>query len=200
MKKSTKGVIAASAAGVLLLGGAGSLAYWTAEGSADGGSITAGELKLADGECGDGWVYAPGSAGAGDAVTLFVPGDTVRQVCTFDLTATGDNLAATIAVPTSFTPTETPTLTSADFTVTGAFEISDNATPTPVTRTIANGGTVTSADNGSTITATIDVTVPFGTDEDGTPVVNGNDTQNLLAEFSDITVGLTQDDPNEVQN
>ena len=44
MKKSTKGAVAAAAAGVLLLGGAGSLAYWTADGAADGGSITAGGI------------------------------------------------------------------------------------------------------------------------------------------------------------
>ena len=33
MKKSTKGAVAAGAAAVLLMGGAGSLAYWTASGT-----------------------------------------------------------------------------------------------------------------------------------------------------------------------
>ena len=194
MKKSTKGALAASAAGVLLLGGVGSLAYWTAEGTADGGAITAGDLKLTAGECGDDWVYAPGSASAGEPVVLFVPGDEIRQVCTFELQATGDNLSATVALPTTFTPTETPAATSAEFTVDGGFAIAGG---TPANdRTIANGGTITSADDGSTITATIDVTVPFGTDEDGTPIVNGNDTQDLMAEFADIAVTLTQVNPN----
>ncbi len=39
MKKSTKGALAAAAAGSLLLGGAGSLAYWTDAESITGTSI-----------------------------------------------------------------------------------------------------------------------------------------------------------------
>ncbi len=194
MKKSTKGALAAGAAAVLLLGGAGTLAYWTADGNADGGSITAGTLTLTDGACGDDWVYAAGSASAGDAVVLFVPGDVVSKVCTFDLEATGDNLEATIALPTTFTPTETPAATSAEFEVDGAFAIAGGVVPND--RVIANGDSVTSDDDGSTITVTIDVTIPFGTDETGAPIVNGNDTQGLLAEFDDITVTLTQVNPN----
>ena len=46
MKKSTKGALAAAAAGSLLLGGAGSLAYWTDAETVGGGSIASGHLKL----------------------------------------------------------------------------------------------------------------------------------------------------------
>ncbi len=67
MKKATKGAIAAAGAGVLLLGGAGTLAYWTADGAAAGSDITAGDLDLTAGTC-SGWTYASGAAGTGAAV------------------------------------------------------------------------------------------------------------------------------------
>lgn len=51
MKKSTKGAVAAAATAVLLLGGGTSLAYWTATGTAAGGSITAGTLTLSAATC-----------------------------------------------------------------------------------------------------------------------------------------------------
>lgn len=175
---------------MLLVGGVGSLAYWTADGEADGGTITAGDLKLADGVCGADWVYADGAASAGDPVTLFVPGDQITKQCTFALEASGDNLEATVAAPTSVTYTA-PGTTSLSLTADTTFAIDG-----PNARALANGATVNSEDDGSTITATFDVTIPFGTDESGTPIVNGNDTQNLTATLDTLTVTLTQDDPN----
>lgn len=193
MKNSTKGALAASAAGVLLLGGAGSLAYWTANGSAEGGDITSGELKLTDGTCDDDWVYAPGAAGAGTDVALFVPGDKVTKQCTFTLTATGDNLAATIDAPSAVTYTAPSTATTLSLTADTTFTIG-GAAGTPAA--IADGGTVTSANNGDTITATFVVTIPKGTDQSGAPVVNGNDTQSITASLDTLTVGLEQVAPN----
>ena len=78
MNKTTKGSLAAGAAAVLLLGGAGSLAYWTDAASIDGGSITSGTLTLDAGTCA-GWTYSDGAAGAGKTVELFVPGDLVTN-------------------------------------------------------------------------------------------------------------------------
>ena len=46
MNKTTKGAIAAAAAGALLLGGIGSLAYWTDSDPVGGGTFTAGSLSL----------------------------------------------------------------------------------------------------------------------------------------------------------
>ncbi|MCW2830433.1 MAG: hypothetical protein JWP31_1125 [Aeromicrobium sp.] len=190
MKKSTKGALAASAAGILLLGGAGSLAYWTADGDAEGGSVTAGELKLTDGDCTGGWVYADGSASAGDPVTLFVPGDKITKDCTFDLVATGDNLAATIDVPATVPVTDTPDGTTLTATADATFSI---ASGSPVVeRDLDDADTVTSADDGGTITATFVVTIPFGNET----TINANDTQEVLAELDTLTVSLTQVDPN----
>src|SRR5687767_11072956 len=46
MSKTFKGAGAAIVAGVLLIGGAGSLAYWSDAEGVTGGSISSGELKL----------------------------------------------------------------------------------------------------------------------------------------------------------
>ena len=184
MKKSTKAAIAASAAGVLLLGGAGSLAYWTADGAADGGDITAGTLTLTDGTCDADWVYATGNPGADTAVGLIVPGDVITKDCTFTLAATGDNLKAAIGAPASVTYTPSTASTSLDLTAATTFDV--GGTP------IVDGGFVTSANDGDTITATFTVTVPFGTDETGTPQINANDMQGITATLDELTVTLTQ--------
>lgn len=190
MKKSTKGALAASAAGVLLLGGAGSLAYWTASDSVDGGTITSGELKLTAGDCDD-WTYAAGAASAGDPVALFVPGDKITTTCTFALVASGDNLSATVAAPATVTYTPTPAAPSLVLTPVTTYAIDG-----PDARTITNGGTVTSADGGQTITATFNVTIPYGTNEGAATVINGNDTQGITATLDELTVTLTQVNPN----
>jgi alternate signal-mediated exported protein len=188
MKKSTKGALAASAAGVLLLGGAGSLAYWTADGVAEGGTITAGDLKLTDGDCDTDWVYADGADNAGATVVLFVPGDEITKQCTFELEATGDNLSATLDAPASVSYTSAPDTDALTLTADTSFTI---ATPPATPVAIADDGVVTSANDGDTITATFDVTIPFGT-----TTVNGNDTQDIVATLNTLTVTLTQVDPN----
>ncbi len=55
MNRSTKGAIAAAAAAVLLLGGAGSLAYWSADGEVGGDTITSGSFTLTALPTADGW-------------------------------------------------------------------------------------------------------------------------------------------------
>lgn len=188
MKKSTKGAVAAAAASVVLLGGAGSLAYWTATGTASGGSITAGKLTLTNGTCDTSWKYATGAAKAGQNVVLFVPGDKITKNCTFTVGASGDNLSATIAAPSTVAVTTVPATSSFNATVATTYKVG--------TTTIANGGTITSADDAKVVTATFDVTIPYGTDETGTPKVNANDTQNIVATLNTLTVKLTQANPN----
>lgn len=178
MKKTTKGALAAGTAAVLLLGGAGTLAYWSDGGTISGGSVTAGELKMSDPVCDPGWVYADGNASAGDTVALIVPGDTISKECTFDITATGDNLEGTLTVPTTTTITTAPAAPSFDATVTASFA---GAT-----------STITEADNGNTVTATIEVEFPFGTAEDATTAININDTQGVTASLNAIDITLVQ--------
>ncbi|WP_394279751.1 alternate-type signal peptide domain-containing protein [Microbacterium sp.] len=90
MKKTTKGALAAGAAAVLLLGGAGTLAYWTAEDTIDGGNIEAGSMELTAVTCDANWVEG------GQSISLIVPGDTITKQCTGTLTLEGDHIGATV--------------------------------------------------------------------------------------------------------
>lgn len=176
MKKSTKGAFAAGAAAVLLLGGAGSLAYWSQGATVNAGSFKTGTLGLTAGTCDANWTYASGSD-AGNAATLIVPGDVIQKKCTYTITATGDHLTAALTTPSTvaFTPAATG---SNKMTVAATYQLAGN----PVTE-------VTSANNGQTVTATIAVTFPFG-DATATDI---NDTQGLTESLNDLTVTLTQD-------
>jgi alternate signal-mediated exported protein len=96
VKNSTKGALAVGAAAVLLVGGAGTLAYWTDEATVDAGPITAGSIELTALAC-EGFVYADDTA-----ATLIVPGDVVTNDCDATLVLVGDNIGATLAIdPTS---------------------------------------------------------------------------------------------------
>jgi len=185
MKKSTKGAIAVAAAAVLLLGGAGSIAYWSESATVEGGTIEAGELKLDDGSCDDAWVYAGDSASAGEAVGTIVPGDSITKDCTFTIAAQGDNLEATPTLPETISVTQTAgdenPATTLELTADATYEAGGSAVTT-----------ITEANDGQTLTATITVTFPYGDDE----TVNANDTQNLIAELDELTVTLEQVNPN----
>lgn len=178
MKNTTKGAIAGGAAGVLLLGGLGSLAYWSDSETLDGGSVTAGTLSLGTPVCAPGvWQYAPGSPAAGDPVNLIVPGDEIVKDCTFTITATGDNLEADLTTPatTSVTGGEGTTLKA---NVSAAY-VSSGA---PI------NAKITDANDGDVVTATIMVAFPRG----DAATINTNDMQGITAQLNAIPVTLTQ--------
>jgi alternate signal-mediated exported protein len=176
MKKSTKGAFAAAAAGSLLLGGAGSLAYWTDAAKVNGTDIRSGHLKLVDAECGDGWTL-DGDLGTYDATTqLIVPGDTLTQTCTYKVDIEGSHLAASFDVSqTKFAAANKLTvelLPSAVFKVNG--------------RTVTPGATADIKDN-DILTAVVSVNF------DGVAATNGsNSLTGLSAHLDNITVTATQ--------
>ena len=93
MNKATKGAIAAGAAGILLLGGAGSFALWEESKTLDAGGVSTGALTLALGP----GVWADATAGSAGTIAdiqdfAMVPGDTVTYTTAVTVTATGDNL------------------------------------------------------------------------------------------------------------
>lgn len=87
MNKFAKGSLAAGAGLVLLLGGAGTLAYWNSEADLQGGVIEAGTLTL---EAGTGQ-WAP-------EITTWVPGDESTYSTTLQLTTKGDNIQGDITL------------------------------------------------------------------------------------------------------
>ncbi|MDQ6526849.1 alternate-type signal peptide domain-containing protein [Nocardioides sp. LHD-245] len=100
MKKTTKGALAAGTAAVLLMGGAGTLAYWTDSATVAGTGVTTGHLKLINADCGDGWLVDAGTPDEFPLVgaTRLVPGDTFSQTCTYDVDAVGDHILAEVTI------------------------------------------------------------------------------------------------------
>lgn len=149
MKKSTKGLVAAGAAAALLLGGAGTLAYWTADDTVDGGTLSSGSIVLGTPECGEGWVHS--TSDPVRAVDQVVPGDTIALTCTVTLDLEGDNIGATLEITE---PTTDGALASLlDFS----------------TVTLSGTGVVANEVSGSgeyVITATVTAEYPYGTEAD----------------------------------
>ncbi|WP_180933474.1 alternate-type signal peptide domain-containing protein [Nocardioides ungokensis] len=170
MKKSTKGALAAGAAASLLLGGAGSLAYWTSTGTISQSSISSGDLSLGSADCGTGWSFDDvEGTGVLTGTSKLVPGDVLTKTCTYVITAKGDHLKADVTA-------STPSLT-------GALAGSLSASVTNIKVDGVNTTHITSADDGKSLSVTVGVTYA------GT---SGNTTKNLSAVLNDITVTATQ--------
>ena len=104
MNKLVKGAIATAVGATLLMGGAGTFAYWNDSVGVNGGTIVAGNLAVADATPTDG-VWTVQRDGTGTAATVaniasFVasPGDKFTYTKTVKITATGNNLVATLAL------------------------------------------------------------------------------------------------------
>lgn len=172
MERLTKAALATAGAAALLVGGAGTLAFWTAEGSATGTDVTSGTLTLADGACAD-WELD----GGGAVTEGIVPGDTVTTDCTMALDGTGDHLGLSAITVTEPAWTETNALT-------GALELAvDSATldGAEVTLPLAESVPVTGP---SDLVVTVAATFP----EDA-----ADDTQALTATLEAVTVSVVQD-------
>ncbi|WP_168200439.1 alternate-type signal peptide domain-containing protein [Protaetiibacter larvae] len=81
MNKLTKAGIATAAGIALLMGGAGTLAYWNESATVAAGTVQTGHLEL-----------TAGSAGWADSISHIVPGDTATYTAAYTLSALGDNI------------------------------------------------------------------------------------------------------------
>lgn len=181
MNKSTKGAVAAGAAAVLLLGGAGSLAYWNAEGTVGAGEITAGNLTLTASGTPTWTLNGVALTTANDlsSVTV-VPGDELLYTGSWTIGATGDNLEALV----DFTGLEETASVAGKMTVTDTYTI---ATPPGAGVTLADGAEITDDNDGDVINATVVVDFPFGT-------VADNTSQNMTLDLTAGGITLTQQD------
>jgi spore coat-associated protein N len=102
MNKATKGAIAAGAAGILLLGGAGTFAVWSDSNTIDPADISTGVLTLVveEGTWDDATVGSTGDI-ANIADFEIVPGDTITYTTVVTVNAEGDNLSGTLTVDDS---------------------------------------------------------------------------------------------------
>jgi alternate signal-mediated exported protein len=175
MHRTTKGAFAAGAAAALLLGGMGSLAYWTDTEDVPGGAVNAGEMKLVADDtntgCGD-WTLddgesVPSTYSAGNPL---VPGDVLTKVCTFTVQATGNHLRATVGISD---PAYTGTGTLSEALVADATFTVDGETVTEITED----------DDDEVLRA--EVTVEFLADSD-------NSTQLMTDQLANLTITATQ--------
>jgi alternate signal-mediated exported protein len=187
MKKTTKGAIAAGGAAVLLMGGAGTLAFWTATGSASLGTISSGHLTISAGTCGAWTLDAAGGGGTfAPATSKLVPGDSITRTCTYTVTAAGDHLKATVGLVGGTGVVITggnPSATGANLTAGAVFKIYGNV--------VANNDLVDMSTGDTTVTADITVNFPYGANDTANGE-NGNGTQDLSAALDTIAVTLTQ--------
>jgi len=169
MNKATKGALAAVAAGTLMLGGAGTLAYWTGSQNVDGADINTGHLTLGAPDCSvasgtHGWKFN----GADYVSQVLVPGDQLTEVCDLTLSLAGDNIGATLAITGGAIAA-----TGTELTKTVAF--AEGVTPIP-------SGTVVTGAGTHTYRATVTVTLPT------TAVAS----QDLATALSDVTLTASQ--------
>lgn len=172
MNNKVKGAAAAAAAGVLLLGGYGTLAQWGDEASLNGGSVNAGQLKLSNATAGV-WKDASGSEPVViESIADFkvIPGDVLTYELSADIDASGANLSATLQADES--------------SVTGDEELlTDMDVATAVTIDEEPAAEISEDDDGKTI----DVKVTFTFDSDAS-----NASQLQALDLSDLELALTQ--------
>lgn len=177
MQKSTKGALAAAAAGTLLLGGAGSLAYWTSAQTVSGTTITSGHLKLGTPDCGTGW-QLDGTPTTSYTTQRLVPGDTLTKTCTTTVSASGAHLKANFSVDTGAGATGSPALLN-EITVTPVYKVNN----------VVVSGTAVPVANGDVVTVDLTVAWPYGaTANNASNVAGGGLTETL----DTITVTATQ--------
>ena len=173
MKKSTKGAIAAAGAGVLLLGGAGTLAFWTDTDTVDGGSLTAGTLALSDVTCDANWMEGA------TPVSILVPGDTVTKECTGTITMTGDNIEAAVTL-------DSASVATAEAAFNDATPDTEARDAVDITAALTGGGTVTAS---GPISVTITVAWPYGSIAD-------NESQSVsTSALNSLVINAVQVDP-----
>lgn len=168
MNKLTKAAIAGAAGIALLLGGAGSLAYWNASDSVNAGTIEAGTLTL-NAEAGSWTTPAP---------ALWVPGDSAVYTTQLEIGATGDNLEALLSV--------NPGSISGDLADALTFELTIAGAPAGVMAGATDGTyEITDAADGQTLTVTVTVTFPVDS-------VTGNVAQGQTVNLSGLSFKLEQ--------
>jgi alternate signal-mediated exported protein len=182
MNRKAKASLAVGAAAILLLGGAGTFAFWQDQTQSGGGTITSGTLALS--ECtptsGSGWRDVTGGQSVDLDLSEFriVPGDTLEYSCTSTVTASGTNLSATLAADTSemFSELSDPVLR-------------ERLIDTSLTATTSSGKTlpnaqVTDQDDGETITIAARLTFD--------PATTGTIAQGTSVTLNNVLITLTQ--------
>lgn len=175
MKRSTKASLATGAAALsLLLGGAGTIAFWTDTGTVDGTTIATGHLKFGTPDCGAGWLL---DGGASYTTQLLVPGDVLTKTCAFTLDAAGEHLSADFTLTTPTGVTGSAALAD-ELDLTTAVTLNGNPQATTTDVPVADGDVVA---------VSMTLTWPYGVEDNDSNLAAG-----LSAILGDLTVVATQ--------
>ena len=186
MRNSIKAALAATAGAALLLGGAGSLAYWSdASEVQPDTTLTSGTLDLGAPTCAS-WKLDGGSD-FDTASDTIVPGGTLTRACQFQISAIGDHLTAQL---TANAPSMADSALEDELTFSAAYEIdtddTDDDTGETAVDTDAGAVAFSDADDGSYLRVLFTVAFPFGVGVD-------NDSNGAVtAQLDAITVTATQ--------
>jgi alternate signal-mediated exported protein len=196
MNKLVKAAIATSVGAALLMGGAGTFAFWNDQVGVSGANITAGTLTVTDPAPTNG-VWQVQKDGTGTLTTVSIatflasPGDKLTYTKTVKVTATGDNLVATLSLGAGSIAAATP-VTSAGTDLAAALTKSASiaATGTGITAGgVAGTYTFTPGSTGITnqdVTVTVVITFPKGT------AGQYNTTKTGAVTLSGLTVNIDQ--------
>ena len=179
MRTSLKAALAGVAGAGLLLGGAGSLAFWNDTQTEDGGTVTAGTLNLLDREC-TGWLSDP--ANENSTVALFesflmVPGTKLTQTCTYGIKVEGV-LDAELSVNNDFN--DDGSVLGQEITVKPVFTVEDGVGTVAGAPDVNGKWTFDEGDTGKVLRAVITVELPFGAAVD-------NDSNSLVGDSTTAT-------------
>jgi len=190
MNKLVKGAIAGAAGIALLLGGAGTFALWNASSTVSGGTIVAGNLVVADSGTPGTWTVNNGVTPIVIGSYRAVPGDVLKFTKTVNVTATGDNLVATLGLGTA---SITPTTAGKQVDIALAGYLGSNAVLTATGNSItASGSTYTVTAGAAGIVAQpVVVTATLTFPKSATAGLE-NDAELGSVKLNDLTVTLTQ--------
>ena len=198
MNKLVKGAVATAAGVALLMGGAGTFAYWNDSVGITGGTITAGNLVVTDATPLSGvWTVLKNGTGTATTITniaTFVasPGDKFTYTKSVTITATGDNLTATLALgagsitAAGAVPTAASTALAAYLTKTAGI----TATGTGVTAgAVAGTYIITPGTAGVTArTVVVAVVIEFPKNALATTVENSTKTGSVILSGLNVTL------------
>jgi alternate signal-mediated exported protein len=188
MNKLVKAAIAGAAGIALLLGGAGTFALWNSSTTVTSGTIVAGNLVVADSGTAGTWT----ANGATIAIASYkaAPGDVLKFTKTVNVTATGDNLVATLGLGVA---SITPTTANKAADVALASALNSNAVLTASGSSItANGSAYTVAAGTAGIVAQPVVVTATLTFPKSTTAGAENAAELGSVKLNDFTVTLTQ--------
>jgi alternate signal-mediated exported protein len=194
MNRITKAAMAMGAGAVLLVGGAGSLAYWSGSAQAtSGATLNTGTLQASNGTCG-GWTWLKGMTLATGApvATPIIPGQSVQMVCTVTINGQGQDLRVTASF-------NSPTWTLAKFNgvvnLTTSAAVVTRSSPTPAgpvaTVSPAPASGVFAVNGSYSVAVTVTADFPYG--DSGT--VSNNATMNLNDALSAVVLTFVQVNP-----